>query len=397
MTTPRATLLLVEDDLSFLSILEKTLRDATPYSILTATSGEAALALAEEHVPDLIVSDFYMPGMDGFKLCKAIKTHPVLRETMFMMLTSAAEIDLKVLGFESGADDYLTKPFLMEELLARVKALLRLKGLQDELRARERELSRLNMELEESFVGIVRILTDVIELKVPDAMARARRASDIAKWIGNRLELDREQLRHLEIAALLHEIGKIRATDEALRKTHEEQSTAERETLHQFPVYGERILKTVPRLREVSTVVRHQMENYDGTGIPDRLMKDEIPILSRILRAINFLEWKATKGVFDITQLIAEVRKAKGLQLDPRIAQLLEEYLLVVESPSWMDDKRPVSVYELEEGMVIATDLLTGNGVKLLSQGMKITPPLIDRIRSHHQVDPIVNLIYVYR
>lgn len=397
MTQHRAKLLLVEDDISFLSILEKTLREALPCTVLTATNGEAALALAEEHVPEVIVSDYYMPGMDGFELCKAVKGHRVLRETMFMMLTSATEIDLKVKGFDSGADDYLTKPFLMEELLARIKALFRLKGLQDELKAGKRELDLLNAELEESFLGVVRILTDLIELKVPNASVRSQRAAEIAQWMGQRLECTSEELRQLEIAARLHEIGKIRVSDETLRKPSNDQTTAERETLTQFPVYGEQILKTVPRLQHVARILRHQMENYDGTGFPDKLLKEEIPMFSRVLRAINFLEQIVSQGVTENEKMVAEVQKGKGLQLDPRIAQLLEEYLYAVETPSWLENKRQITIYELKEGMVIATDLFTGNGVKLLSKDMKVTAPIIERILSHHQVDPIVNLIYVYQ
>jgi response regulator RpfG family c-di-GMP phosphodiesterase len=338
-----------------------------------------------------------MPGMDGFELCKAVKSHPVLRETMFMMLTSATEIDLKVKGFDSGADDYLTKPFLIEELFARIKALFRHKELQEELKAGKHELARLNAELEASFVGVVKILMDVIELKVPNAMARAERAAALAQWVGRRLACSPDELRQLEIAAWLHEIGKIRVADSVLQKTLEEQTAVERETLLQFPIYSERILQTVPSLREVARLLRHQMENYDGTGFPDRLMKEEIPLCSQIIRAINFLEWKIFKGVTQTAALIAEVRKAKGLQLDPRIALLVEEYLTTVETPSWLENKRAVTVYELTDGMVIATDLFTGNGVKLLSKDMKVTSPLIERIIAHHQVDPIVNLIYVYR
>jgi putative two-component system response regulator len=397
MMPQQATILLVEDDLGFLSILEKTLKDAFPYKILTATDGVSALKLAEEHVPEVIISDYYMPVMDGFELCRAVKSHPVLRETMFMMLTSATEIDLKVKGFDSGADDYLTKPFLIEELFARIKALFRHKELHQELKAGKRELARLNAELEASFVGVVKILMDVIELKIPNAMARAERAAALSQWVGRRLECSPEELRTLEIAAWLHEIGKIRVADSALQKREEELTAVERETLLQFPIYGERILQTVPHLREVARVLRHQMENYDGTGFPDRLMKEEIPIFARIIRAINFLEWKIFKGVTETEALMDEVRKAKGLQLDPHIALLVEEYLRTVETPSWLEDKRAVTVYELTDGMVIATDLFTGNGVKLLSKDMKVTSLLIEHIIAHHQVDPIVNLIYVYR
>lgn len=392
----RAIVLLVEDDRTLLSILERTLREGTPYQVLTARDGAEALTIAEEHIPDVILSDYYMPGMDGFGLCKEVKNHRVLRETMFMLLTSATEIDIKVKGFESGADDYLTKPFLTEELLARIKALLRLKNLQDELKVGKSELARLNSELEESFTGVVKILMDLIELKVPHASIRGQRGVEISRWIGQRLECSADELRQLENAARLHEIGKIRLSEETLRKKESELTQTERAALAQFPVYGELILKTVPKLKEVSLILRHQMENYDGTGFPDKLLKDEIPAFSHIVRTVNFLEHAFTQGITTADGLIDELHKERGMQLDPRIAQLAEEYIRVIDDPSWLDNKRQVSVYELAEGMVIATDLCTGNGVKLLSKNTKISASIIERILSHHQVDPIVNLVYVY-
>lgn len=392
----RATLLLVDDDIALLSILAKTIEEAGPYEVLIAHDGKEALAIAEEHLPSIIVSDYYMPVMDGFELCGAIKKHPVLHDTMFMLLTSASEIDIKVKGFSCGADEYLTKPFLSEELLSRIEALMRLKNLQDELKEDKLELARLNKELEESFMGVVGVLTDLMELKIPNASLRSKRAAEIAQWVGKRLECNDKEIQQLEVTARLHEIGKIRLSDESLRKKESDLAPAEHDALNQFPVYGELIIKTVPNFKEEAKIIRHQMENYDGTGSPDKQMKDQIPIFSRIIRAINTLDQAVARGITTNNGLIEELHKARGAQLDPRVAQLVEEYVRVVDNPTWLEDKRQITIYELAEGMVIATDLCTGNGVKLLSKDTKITASIIERIIAHHQVDPIVNLIYAY-
>ncbi|MBI3585721.1 MAG: response regulator [Ignavibacteriales bacterium] len=392
----RATLLLVDDDTALLSVLAKTIEETGLYEVLTASDGAEALAIAEEHLPAVIVSDYYMPVMDGFELCEAIKKHPVLHDTMFMLLTSASEIEIKVKGFSSGTDDYLTKPFLAEELISRIQALMRLKNLHDELKEDKFQLARLNEQLEESFIGVVSVLTDLMELKVPNASMRGKRAAEIAQWIGKRLECNEKEIKQLEITARLHEIGKIRLSDGSLRKKEQELTAAEHDALSRFPVYGELIIKTVPNFKEEAKIIRHQMENYDGTGSPDKLMKDEIPVFSRIIRAINILEQSIARGVTMNSELIEELHKARGTQLDPRIAQLVEEYVRVVDNPSWLENKRQITIYELMDGMVIATDLCTGNGVKLLSKDTKISSSIVDRIIAHHQVDPIVNLIYVY-
>lgn len=392
----RATLLLVDDDTALLSILAKTIEETGDYEVLTASDGAAALAIAEEHLPDIIVSDYYMPVMNGFEFCAAVKKHPVLRDTMFMLLTSASEIDIKIEGFSSGADDYLTKPFLAAELISRIQALMRIKHLHDELKEDKLQLARLNQQMEESFMGMVGVLTDLIELKVPNASMRGKRAAEIAQWIGKRLECNEKEIKLLEITARLHEIGKIRLSDESLRKKEQELTPAEHDALSRFPIYGELVIKNVPNFKEEAKIIRHQMENYDGTGSPDKLTKDEIPVFSRVIRAINILEQSVARGVTTNEGLIEELRKARGTLLDPRVAQLAEEYVRVVDNPSWLENKRQISIYELTEGMVIATDLCTGNGVKLLSKETKISSSIVDRIIAHHQVDPIVNLIYVY-
>jgi hypothetical protein len=126
-------------------------------------------------------------------------------------------------------------------------------------------------------------------------------------------------------------------------------------------------------------------------------MGSEIQLPCRILRAVNYLE-QATRG--DVTSpenQFDHLSKAKGTSLDPHVAQLLREYLQVTREPSWLEGKEEISILDLREGMIIASDIFTGNGTKLLPRETKITMPFIERILAQHHFDPIINNIYVYK
>lgn len=148
--------------------------------------------------------------------------------------------------------------------------------------------------------------------------------------------------------------------------------------------------------QDVATLIRHQNENHDGTGYPDRLTESRIPIGSRILRAIN-----EAGNLMEIhrgrPELVSErLMDSIGTRLDPKIGLLVEEYLRVVADPSWNEGKRRVALEELQEGMVIAGDLITGRGTMLLSKDSALTHSQIERLSSLSHFDPIIQEIYVY-
>ncbi len=393
----KQNILVVDDEAAFLKTLKAILQREFDAKIFTAESAAVALEIAEKEKPALIICDYYMPDEDGFSFCKIIRNHTFLNDVMFIMLTGASEVSIVVKGFSIGVDDYITKPFHVEELVARVKSHLRLKALQDELREDKQELTRLNEELERGLFGAIDLLTQLIGLRVPNAVSRGRKAAHLATWMGKKLGLKDAQLHYTGIAARLHEIGKINLSDKILQKEPEDMNEIERKAFDQFPVFGHSIVSTIPRLRTVATILRHQMENYDGTGYPDRLQMDEIPMPSRILRGVNFIEEIGRQPEMTTNRMIEMVQKKRSTVLDPRITQLLVEYIRSLDSEYWSDNKQQIGLFELREGMVIADDICTGSGVKLLNKDSVITLPIIDRLLSHNGVDPILNAIYVYK
>jgi response regulator RpfG family c-di-GMP phosphodiesterase len=389
-----ATILAVDDEPSTLILVSGVLRGLGECRILTAANGSEAMVVAERERPDVVISDRFMPGKGGLDLCRWLKSHAELSGVQVMLLTAAADTASIVSGLDVGADDYLTKPFDPSEMQSRVRALLRAKRLSDEIKWDNAELERLNAALQEDLVGIQALLVHTIEMRVPNAAVRAKRACTMVKWIGERIGLEPDALDDTVVAARLHEIGKIAMPDEVLSRKKENRSVEERETFDQYPVFGQMLIGSIPRLKEIALIVRHQLENFDGTGLPEGKMGEEIPIESRILRAAVLLEELPAGAALE--ERLALLEHTHGTILDPTVYQLTQEYLTVTSDESWLEGKQQVTVETIQPGMVIAMDLVTGSGIKLLPKDMRLTKTQIDIVRAHHHTDPIVNGIYVY-
>jgi response regulator RpfG family c-di-GMP phosphodiesterase len=384
----------VEDDLQARHLVTDLLQTQGYRVHAASTVGDAKVAV-ERYAPALILSDRYLGNEDGLNLCRWVKEHSQRRETMVIMLTAADLTREKLTGFEAGADDYVTKPFHPQELLSRVRAMLRIRGMQDELRRGHEELARLNKAMSSHLEGICTLLGNIVGLRVPQAALRAENAWKFVRWMGERLGMGAEELQKLQLAARLREIGKILLSDDLLTRPWTELTADERSTVQQFPIMGQMIVGNIPELKHVGLILRHQHENFDGTGYPGRLRGEEIPLHCRILRVVALLEdrgWAETNAAAKVEVL----RQASGNVLDPRVVRIAEEYVTVAEDTSWVVGKVEVALQEVQEGMTIAMDLFTSGGIKLLPAGTRLTSSNIARIRSHHAADPIINRIYVY-
>lgn len=392
-----AKILVVEDDPTTLKIIVKILSSQPGFEVIAASNGKEGLRLAKDTNPDIIISDYSMPVMDGFELCAAVKSDKELESTIFILLTAISETDKKVQGFDLGVDDYLVKPYNPSELVSKIKAFLKIKFLQDELKAEKANLATLNELLERSMYDLANLLLNLLELHIPEATKRGKRAGDIAKWIAEKLELDPQSIKDIEYAALLHEIGKLSIPKDVLLKKSRDLSDKEREMIKQYPVLGQLVLSTAPKMRFPAMIIRHQLENYDGTGFPDRLVEAEIPIGSRILRVIVDFEDLVEEFGGSIEKTLEHMQKGARSKYQPQILQLLTEYTTEIPGSLIVDDKIKITIFDLKEGMILAHDLYTSAGIKLLPKGANIKEYMIEKIISHNSRDPIVGGVYVLK
>jgi len=261
----------VVDDNASIAGLMSQLLTMRGYEVVTAASAEQAEAEVRRQAPDLVLSDVKMPGKSGYELCRELKSDPATRLIPFVLITGLTDSSDKLQGIEAGADDFLNKPVLAEELTARVKSLLRVKEFTDELETVDSVLCTLGL---------------IVEGRDPYTEGHCERLALHAADLGRHLGLDEDSIIALRRGGYLHDLGKIAVPDEILKKGSD-LSPEEWKIMKQHPVTGENICKPLKSLRLVLPIIRHHHERADGSGYPDGLRAGEIPLLPRVLQVVD--------------------------------------------------------------------------------------------------------------
>ncbi len=270
---PLATVLVVHDQEDNREVLTEMLRHQG-YRVLSAKDGKQALKiLGEQHI-DLALLDMMMPHSSGFDVCRQIKAASEARLTPVLLVTGLARQDDRVRGIESGADDFLGKPIRKEELLARVRTLVRLKRYTDEL---------------ESVETVMFMLARSIEAKDPCTHDHCDRLAPYSVALAERLGLPEEQRVALRRAGIVHDIGKVAVPERILLKPGP-LDPEERRIMETHPVVGERICAPLKTFRLVLPIIRHHHEKMNGTGYPDGLHYNRIPLTARILQTVDIYD-----------------------------------------------------------------------------------------------------------
>ena len=267
----RSARILVVDDQPTIAGLMSQLLTMSGYDVVTAPGANEAEAEVRRQPPDLILSDVKMPGKSGYEFCRDLKSNPVTRLIPFVLITGLTDSSDKVRGIEAGADDFLNKPVLAEELKARVKSLLRVKEFTDELETADSVLCTLGL---------------IVEGRDPYTEGHCERLAVRATELGRHLGLDEDSIVALRRGGYLHDLGKI-AVPDAILKKGSDLTVKEWEVMKLHPVTGENICRPLKSLRLVLPIIRHHHEHADGSGYPDGMRAGEIPQLPRVLQVVD--------------------------------------------------------------------------------------------------------------
>jgi putative two-component system response regulator len=280
-------ILLVDDESGARLALAMLLR-REGFEVHEANNGEEALAQCASFRPDLILLDIVMPGMTGFEVCRRVKATPETRLTPVVLITGLTQTEDRIKGINAGADDFLSKPIDMNELLARSRSLLRIKQYTDEL---------------ENAESVLLTLAHSIEARDPYTRGHCERLSEMSARMGEKLKLPEEQITALRRAGIVHDIGKVVVPDAILLKP-DPLSPEDMEVMRKHPVVGEHICKPMRTFRLVLPIIRHHHERHDGSGYPDGLRGAEIPVTAAILQLVD---------VFDALTTDRPYRKASSI------------------------------------------------------------------------------------
>jgi len=267
-------IILVADDNEGNRELLSALLSAEGYQVVCVANGQQALEHVKSGSIDLALLDVVMPRPTGFEVCQAMKAKPETRLIPVVLLTSLNSDSDRIHGIMCGADDFLRKPLNKHELLARVLSLLRLKQFTDELDNAETVLFSLALS---------------IEAKDPYTEGHCDRLSKYSVALAEKLGLPDNLLVALRRGGLIHDIGKLAVPEHILLKpgplTPEERKIMERHTIE-----GERICTPLRSFRNVLPIIRHHHEKQDGSGYPDGLKGEQIPLAARILQVTDIYD-----------------------------------------------------------------------------------------------------------
>jgi putative two-component system response regulator len=290
------SILVADDQASNRELLEELL-SSEGFEVITAPDGVTALQKLSRRQVDLVVLDVLMPKMSGLEVCEKIKANPETYLIPVILTTSLSDKHDRINGIQVGADDFLSRPVDRTELVARVRSLLKLKQRTDELERAE---------------SVLFTLARSIEGKDPYTHGHCERLADYSGRLGEQLGLPEEQLTALRRGGVVHDIGKIAVPDSILLKPGR-LSEAEWKLIHEHPVVGERICAPLKSFRHVLPIIRHHHEKCDGSGYPDGLRGQAIPLTARVLGIVDVYDALTTerpyKRAFSSTEALQTMRQ----------------------------------------------------------------------------------------
>lgn len=301
------TVLVADDQSSNRELLEELLT-TQGFTVITASDGTAALEEVAKTHPDLVLLDVMMPGLSGFEVCERIKNNPETYLIPVVLITALSGRQDRIEGIKAGADDFLTRPVDRTELLARVRSLVTLKRRTDELERAE---------------SVLFSLARSIEGKDPYTHGHCERLSAYSARLGEHLGLRADEITALRRAGVVHDIGKVAVPDAILLKPGR-LTEEEWKLVREHPVVGESICAPLRSFRLVLPIIRHHHEKLDGSGYPDGLRGDAIPVTARVLQIVDVYDALTTerpyKKAFPVDDALQTMKEevAKGWW-DPQI------------------------------------------------------------------------------
>lgn len=314
----KPSVLVVDDLQPNLELMEAVFQKAG-MKVYSALGAEAALDIYATERIDAAVLDVMMPGMNGFELCRRLKHFSEKEYIPVVLVTALYEKKNRITGLEAGADDFITKPFDTQELLAKIRSLLKLKELHAQLDHSE---------------NIIFSLVLTLEARDLYTKGHSTRVGDLSSEFGAFLGFPSRDQVVLKKAGVLHDIGKM-ALSEAILNKPSGLSKQEAEEIRRHPTLGEEICKPLKSLREVLPGIRHHHERWDGSGFPDNLHGDTIPLMARMLSIIDAFDamvsvrpYRSRRSMDDVISVM-EKERLSG-QWDPELTGMFIRMMRVM-------------------------------------------------------------------
>lgn len=416
--------LLVDDEENILKSCQRILKRAQ-YEVVTTTSGNEALEILKNESFAVIVSDQRMPEIEGTELLKQVRV--VAPDTMRILLTGYADIQASIAAINQGAVyRYLTKPWDESHYLETIRqacaqyALVQQnkemkqqisqqneqlsemnKDLEERVAERTAEVEKLNSDLKSRLMGTIGLLTKISSLASPSKGEHARRVMTLSVGIAREMELPGEMIAQIQVAALMHDLGKIGLRHQTAITADSSKKSEGRREYETHPSRGAEILKAVPQFELAAQMVATHHEHLNGTGFPNKLHVDEIPLGGRIVCVANAFDHLLNdvegSTVIDVDTAIEVLKKHTPAWYDEQVTNALIVLLNERDKHDLQTNMVEIALEELSNGMVLGTDLHASNGSLLMKEGTVLNQELVERLQFYLGKSPLHQTVLVLR
>lgn len=409
----------IDDEESILKSIQRVMRKE-PYQIVTTTDPNTVLMELERGGVAVVVSDQRMPVQDGVSVLENVKK--VAPDAQRIMLTGYADLHAVVQAINRGqVSRFLAKPWEdseIKEVIAEAVNLYRLKEenqrlwrlsesrkkkledlnlkLEEKVEERTQEIRDLGKKIEKSFITSIQLVDRLTQLHHPSIGNHSKRVAKLGLSIAKALGVTGKELLEFQVAAFLHDIGKIGVPHSVLETSRDKLGQEQLAQLKKHVSIGEALVNEISGMENVGVIVRHHHEQFNGKGYPDRLSGDQIPLGSRIIsvvdafdRAVYFENNYHQDSVDNALEFLTE---NSGVLFDPDVVTALYEYL-----EKMPQDEVEVTLGELKEGMTLSRNLYNPEGVILLQKGTVLKRSYLEKLENWLKGGALVQTIYVLR
>lgn len=418
-----ATLLFIDDEANVLTALYRLFLPFD-YNILTAESGADALALMEKEPVDLVICDMLMPVMTGDEVLEQIRNK--WPDVVRILLTGYSDLKSTIAAINRGEiNRYIAKPWNSDDIVLVVRDALEHKQLLDEKQRLEAltlrqndELKELNASLEDKvqqrteelrvaheqlkkdYFTTLQIFSNLMELRKGTMAGHSRRVAQLCRNIAHKMHLSDSEIKTIETAALMHNIGKIGLPDRLLEKPYMELSYAERVEFDKHPQRAAAALMALDPLSEASALIRCHRDLYDGVGNTSGLRGEKLPLGARILLVASDFD-ALQQGLISNDKLSSEqaldlIVGGRNKRYDPIVVDVFRELMSHAGSYGKVETEFQATGAQLHEGMALTRDVVTNAGMLLLMKGSILSADHIREIREYEQTASEQLTIYTH-
>lgn len=378
---PARTVLLVEARPAGTDALAADLTRLGGVKVVRVRSLDAALDTLATMPVDAVVGVHQPPDLEGIVLLRTLHTEDQRQDPATVLLAEPDAATIRIAAWREGVDAILTWPADPVDVAGALMVLM-------ERRAADRSRRSRISGPDDSIRRMVTLLAATLDAAVPGSRRRGETLATAAVTVANAIDVPTDLLLPMEYAARLHEIGRISTTAAPSPASGHGLSS-------EVTLAGSVLLGEIPALEDAAMLLEGMGANWDGSGAPTDLQQGQIPMRSRILRGVHDLLAAADRipgsGTGRLAAALTSLSQHAGTWYDPAVLAAMEVLVSTELDPNWLRHQELVPPARLREGMILAADLHTASGVKLLSAGSVLNQATLDLIRRRHLSDPIVH------